>query len=71
MSNNNRRDVAHKRCDSCGNPHSFKYYNRSYLCKACYLMDKQGTPRNRNGKVFRNNWPLKEFGDETNENPKA
>ena len=71
MSNNSRRDVHNKRCDSCGNPHSFKYYNRSYLCKTCYLMDNSGTPRIRGGKVYRNNFKFNEFGDDNNEKPKT
>lgn len=51
--NETNKEVSKRRCDSCGNPQSYRYYNKSFLCKACFLMDNRGTPREKTGKVYR------------------
>jgi NMD protein affecting ribosome stability and mRNA decay len=55
-------EAKKKRCDSCGNPQVDRYYNRSNLCKECFMMDNRGTPRDKSGKVYRG---------KNNDNPKA
>ena len=37
--------IIDKKCNSCGNLRSFKFYNNSYLCKSCFYMDKRGIAR--------------------------
>jgi hypothetical protein len=53
-----RYNVKSKKCDSCGYPSSFKYYNNSYLCVECFYMDRRGIsryPDNKNDKRKKSN----------------
>lgn len=58
----NTTEIKKKRCDSCGNTQVDRYYNKSNLCKECFMMDSRGTPRDKSGKVYRG---------KTNDNPKT
>jgi len=40
-----RFNARSKKCDSCGNSSSFKFYNNSYLCAECFYMDRRGISR--------------------------
>lgn len=40
-----KQSPFNKKCQSCGDSHSYKYYNMSFLCYMCYYMDARGVIR--------------------------
>ena len=40
------------RCDSCGDKHSYRFYNHGYLCWQCYNFDKTGFSRAKDGTII-------------------
>lgn len=54
-----RSNPHQHKCDSCGEPQSYRFHNHGFLCYACYNFDKRGMPRAKDGTIVSNEEELK------------